>query len=693
MSRRRDAFTLVEVLVVIVVLIIITTITVMSYSKFQGDSRDNARKTKVTILAEALEKYYQQNGEYPSVAAMTSSNTATLKSMLSISDSDVLVMPGASSNVANSITADEPDKDKIAYNGESENASEAQQCQTNQNGGCDSFRLEWKDESNNLLEIKSRKSGRATDQTLIAPATPTLTVTSVSGPALRGTASGSTCSAGVLNYKLAVNTTGQSPNWATIAWTTGSTVQQSSPVPGTTYHFFAIAGCRAGSSGEVASGQAKKSQLYASTGAPTIALSTNSTNLTATATSTTACPSGTTIKYLIQYDIDTTSANGSWTTGQNWTTANTYTTTSYTSTSPRAFNYRAQIRCDDNTTGAQSTPSSTSQVATLITAPAAPVVSLVSSTDKDTKTWQWADVSCPVGTSAEYLSTYSRDDSTGWRAYPSDDTASSDTTYTLATNYQGYAYTVKTKARCSVGESVSAWSNEGIGPSYTRIVDTPATAASFTWLAKLSEIENNTTEYNTARAYWTSPTCGIGTQRYIQQRSIVTRARSDGNKLDVGWVWQNIFTAQNADDSDMENASRGTTLDGTAYVSNDYRTTEEKNAISSWQSSSTTISNLSSYYRYASSIATADEIRNNVNNYRSSRGGAYPGTINTWQTWIPTSSDPMLRSTNTYDGNSTYDYHMSKMRIYARTACVNLDTNRFSVSAGALSPVKTWTAR
>ena len=135
MSRRRDAFTLVEVLVVIVVLIIITTITVMSYSKFQGDSRDNARKTKVTILAEALEKYYQQNGEYPSVAAMTSSNTSTLKSMLSISDSDVLVMPGASSNVANSITADEPDKDKIAYNGESENASEAQQCQTNQNGG------------------------------------------------------------------------------------------------------------------------------------------------------------------------------------------------------------------------------------------------------------------------------------------------------------------------------------------------------------------------------------------------------------------------------------------------------------------------------------------------------------------------------------------------------------------------------
>ena len=643
MSRRRDAFTLVEVLVVIVVLIIITTITVMSYSKFQGDSRDNARKTKVTILAEALEKYYQQNGEYPSVAAMTSSNTSTLKSMLSISDSDVLVMPGASSNVANSITADEPDKDKIAYNGESENASEAQQCQTNQNGGCDSFRLEWKDESDNLLEIKSRKSGRATDQTLIAPATPTLTVTSVSGPALRGTASGSTCSAGVLNYKLAVNTTGQSPNWATIAWTTGSTVQQSSPVPGTTYHFFAIAGCRAGSSGEVASGQAKKSQLYASTGAPTIALSTNSTNLTATATSTTACPSGTSIKYLIQYDIDTTSANGSWTTGQNWTTANTYTTTSYTSTSPRAFNYRAQIRCDDNTTGAQSTPSSTSQVATLITAPAAPVVSLVSSTDKDTKTWQWSDVSCPVGTSAEYISTYSRDDSTGWRAYPSDDTASSDTTYALATNYQGYSYAVKTKARCVLGEIASPWSVEGTGTSYIRVVDAPAPPSGF-----ILGRGNYTTSSGTAAyggsVYWTMPSCGLGTTRLLQRANWGQyNNKSDGSKY--------------GDASNYPGVASNYVFTGSVDIYDDW---------TRWASTSTTTSNLANYFRLASSVPASD----------------VPGQFNTW---VPTASNPIWTV-----GTTNTNIYLSALRVYARHACYNVDTGRYAIGAPALSAKKTW---
>lgn len=652
MSRRRDAFTLVEVLVVIVVLIIITTITVMSYGKFQGDSRDNDRKAKVTVLAEALEKYYQQNGEYPSVAAMTSNNTATLKSILSISDSDVLVMPGAGSNVANSITADEPDKDKIAYNGESENTSEAQQCQTNQNGGCDSFRLEWKDESDNLLEIKSRKSGRATDQTLIAPATPTLTVTSVSGPALRGTASGSTCSAGVLNYKLAVNTTGQSPNWASIAWTTGSTVQQSSPVPGTTYHFFAIAGCRAGSSGEVASGQAKRSQLYASTGAPTITLSTNSTNLTATATPTTTCPSGTTIKYLLQYDIDTTSSNGSWITGQNWTTSNTYTTASYTSTPPRAFNYRAQIRCDDNTTGAQSTPSSTSQVATLITAPAAPVVSLVSSTDKDTKTWQWSDISCPVGTSAEYISTYSRDDSTGWRAYPNDDTASSDTTYSLATNYQGYSYTVKTKARCSVGESSSPWGSEGVGASYIRVVDPPAAATNFVFPAK-QNVTSTGHRHQIAKVYWTEPSCGLGTQRIVQ-RGTYGRAKEDSGS--------------------------GSSAGATYRFSNDVTTD-----FSMWANSGSTVSNFLPYYRTASAV-TQSEIDSAVT-------GPLTTYADTWRVKLLNTPTGTISSTDpwTYEGSAGDYSYMQHLRVALRYACRNLDTKRFAVGSASLSALKTWT--
>ena len=72
MRESKSGFTIVELLVVMVIIGILTALGVLSYSKIQASTRDYQRSSKITIIAESLEKYYDQNGEYPSCTAMAS---------------------------------------------------------------------------------------------------------------------------------------------------------------------------------------------------------------------------------------------------------------------------------------------------------------------------------------------------------------------------------------------------------------------------------------------------------------------------------------------------------------------------------------------------------------------------------------------------------------------------------------------
>lgn len=58
------------------------------------DARDTERTTKISIIAEALEKYYDKNGEYPSCSAVRD-NLATVITTLGGIDEDVLRPPKA----------------------------------------------------------------------------------------------------------------------------------------------------------------------------------------------------------------------------------------------------------------------------------------------------------------------------------------------------------------------------------------------------------------------------------------------------------------------------------------------------------------------------------------------------------------------------------------------------------------------
>jgi general secretion pathway protein G len=67
-SRRRDAFTLIEVLVVIVVIAILASIVAPSLFRNVGDARLATARTQIETLGTALDAYRLDNGVYPSSA-------------------------------------------------------------------------------------------------------------------------------------------------------------------------------------------------------------------------------------------------------------------------------------------------------------------------------------------------------------------------------------------------------------------------------------------------------------------------------------------------------------------------------------------------------------------------------------------------------------------------------------------------
>jgi prepilin-type N-terminal cleavage/methylation domain-containing protein len=103
MKKTTTAFTLAEILVVISIIGILSTILSISYSKIQANSRNSQRSSKTTSIATVLEKYYSQNGEYPSCSALTQSTQIVTTTTLKGVGSDALTAPSATVGT-NSIT-------------------------------------------------------------------------------------------------------------------------------------------------------------------------------------------------------------------------------------------------------------------------------------------------------------------------------------------------------------------------------------------------------------------------------------------------------------------------------------------------------------------------------------------------------------------------------------------------------------
>ncbi len=64
-ARRNRGFTLIEVLLVLVILVVLASLAVVAYGPIQKRMREDAAKTQIGLLEQAVETYQTEIGTYP----------------------------------------------------------------------------------------------------------------------------------------------------------------------------------------------------------------------------------------------------------------------------------------------------------------------------------------------------------------------------------------------------------------------------------------------------------------------------------------------------------------------------------------------------------------------------------------------------------------------------------------------------
>ena len=143
-KSRVHKFTLVEFLTILSIIGISVGIGIIYKSHMQDLASDSKKADKMTSIVKSLEKYYLENGEYPSCGLMSQPTTdlanvlpdiskATLATV-DESDDGNLILPNCGD-----IKKDSP-SNRFAYIGDNE-------CVTNQAQGCASFTLKYIEQS------------------------------------------------------------------------------------------------------------------------------------------------------------------------------------------------------------------------------------------------------------------------------------------------------------------------------------------------------------------------------------------------------------------------------------------------------------------------------------------------------------------------------------------------------------------
>lgn len=90
-KHRKQAFTIVELIIVIVVTAILASITMISFNNVQAKARDSERKSDIAALQKVLEVYYVDSGRYPSRTDMQ--NPTWRSESLITSDQGIFINP------------------------------------------------------------------------------------------------------------------------------------------------------------------------------------------------------------------------------------------------------------------------------------------------------------------------------------------------------------------------------------------------------------------------------------------------------------------------------------------------------------------------------------------------------------------------------------------------------------------------
>lgn len=84
-----SGFTVVELIVVIAVISAMAAMTTIVYLQSQREARDNERSTDMSVITNALEKFYQQKGEYPPGCP----DTSCVSTLLTANTSAAIITP------------------------------------------------------------------------------------------------------------------------------------------------------------------------------------------------------------------------------------------------------------------------------------------------------------------------------------------------------------------------------------------------------------------------------------------------------------------------------------------------------------------------------------------------------------------------------------------------------------------------
>ena len=151
---RRAGFTVAEVVIIVVVIGILASLVTLGYTVFQQQVRDEHRKTDVTVVSEALEKYYAKNGEYPTCMDLGVDPQVVVSTTLPDISPEALRSPGVKNDVTSLVcgtAAPSNGNDAYVYTGDT-----STECQTGI--ACTNWTLSyWEEGTSQYVELKSRQ--------------------------------------------------------------------------------------------------------------------------------------------------------------------------------------------------------------------------------------------------------------------------------------------------------------------------------------------------------------------------------------------------------------------------------------------------------------------------------------------------------------------------------------------------------
>lgn len=476
MISSKRGFTLVEVVVVVAIIGILATIITLGLNKYTQDSRDAQRATDVTSLSEALEKYYDKHGEYPSCTQMTSSPSVISQSILTGIDQSVFVTPGTESGTTTSITCDDIatlNEDAYQYQGDG-----SVNCATG--NACLSYMLRYREESSgNIIEVKSRRT--------VAISTSGIPVLTASGSAMNAINASWSAVPNALNYQIQIATNSAFTSGLTSQTLTSNSTSFSSLAYNTTYYLRvkAISNGNQGAWSNVVT-----TATYGLT-APTLTVT--ASTATQTNTSWSSVPGST--GYTLQWSTDQSTWSSSSPTGTSQTVTGL--------TGGTLYYYRVQAKWNSNV-------GPWSSVKSAYTVPGGPTGLTISASMSGTSAVGTAGATCSAGTVQYQLRNRNTNTTAmgAWSAWSAWSTADTDTESSTA---QGYQYGFQMQARCMLGTT----------PSDTVTLATVATTVRNFDAPSKPSVSAGTSGATTTFTRTSSPTCsGNGTTGYQYKRTI-----------------------------------------------------------------------------------------------------------------------------------------------------------------------------